>query len=347
MIGVLDRERGDWLSSGVAGGLLVLLLVGGLVTYKSSSALQQIDRARIGGAIATRADVVPVGSAPSLSVMARSANYLAVIWQAFAFGLLISAAVRAFIPAAALARLFDGGSVRGQLVAGAAGAPLMLCSCCVTPIFSSVYRRSSRLGPSLALLLAAPALNPAALVLTFLLFSGDVAWARLAMSLVAVFAGTALVARLAGHRRADAPPLPVTAFDPPPEGGPVMRYLESLAHIGLRTVPLIVVGVIVSMSLSDYLPMWIQSPSAGVWVIVIAASLALPLALPTFFEIPLAVALLAAGAPAGAAAALLFAGPVVNLPSLLTVGQVAGWKATVLIASMVWLVAVAGGLAIG
>lgn len=347
MIGVLDRGRGDWMSSGVAGGLLVLLLVGGLVTYKSSSALRQIDRARVGGAISTRADVVPVGSAPSLSVMARSANYMAVIWQALVFGLLISAAVRAFIPVAALSRLFDGGSVRGQMLAGAAGAPLMLCSCCVTPIFSSVYRRTSRLGPSLALMVAAPALNPAALVLTFLLFSADIAWTRLAMSLVAVFAGTALVARLAGDRRGDALPAPVSTFEPPPEGGPVMRYLESLTHIGLRTVPLIVIGVIVSMWISDYLPMWIQSPSAGVWMIVIAASLALPLALPTFFEIPLAVALLAAGAPAGAAAALLFAGPVVNLPSLLTVGQVAGWKAMVLIASMVWLVAVAGGLAIG
>ena len=37
----------------------------------------------------------------------------------------------------------------------------------------------------------------------------------------------------------------------------------------------------------------------------------------------------------------------VNLPSLLTVGQVAGWKAMMLMASMVWLVAVAGGIAIG
>ena len=65
-------------------------------------------------------------------------------------------------------------------------------------------------------------------------------------------------------------------------------------------------------------PRWIQSPTAGVWMVAVAASIA-----------------------------VLFAGPAVNLPSLLTVGQVAGWKAMALIASMVWLVAVAGGLAIG
>ena len=347
MTTVLASPRVDWLSSGVAGALLVLLLAGGLITYKSSTALRQIERARSSGAIATRADVLPVAAAPSLSVLSRSTNYLAVIWQALVFGLLISAAVRAFIPVAAMTRLFNGGPVREQIVAGLSGAPLMLCSCCVTPIFSSVYRRSSRLGPSLALMLAAPALNPAALVLTFILFSSSIAWSRMVMSLVAVLIGTALVARLAGSGRVAALPPLEPALDEPPQGGPVARYLQSLVHIGIRTVPLIVIGVVISMWIAEDLPRWIQSPSAGVWMVAIAASIAVPLALPTFFEIPLAVALLAAGAPAGAAAAVLFAGPAVNLPSLLTVGQVAGWKAMVLIASMVWLVAVAGGLAIG
>ena len=351
MTGVIDRGRDDWLSSGVTGGLLLLVLVGGLVTYKSSSALRQIERARASGAIATRADVVPIVATPSLSVTSRSLNYLVVIWPALVFGLLISAGIRAFIPVGALSRLFDAGHLRGQLIAGASGAPLMLCSCCVTPVFSSVYRRSSRLGPSLAMMLAAPALNPAALVLTFLLFPSGIAWTRFLMSLVAVFAGTAVVARLAGGG-VEAVPVSVSALDPPVDNAPgvvaaVMRYLQSLAHVTIRTVPLIVVGVILAMVVSDYVPMWIQSPSGSTWTIAVAASLAVPLALPTFFEIPLAVAILAAGAPAGAAAAVMFAGPAVNLPSLLTVGQVAGWKAMMLIASMVWLVAVAGGIAIG
>jgi uncharacterized membrane protein YraQ (UPF0718 family) len=72
----------------------------------------------------------------------------------------------------------------------------------------------------------------------------------------------------------------------------------------------------------------------------------MPIALPTFFEIPLAATLLAAGAPAAAATAVLFVGPAVNLPSLLTVGHTAGWKVASLIALMVWLVAFAGGLVI-
>ena len=174
----------------ITGGLLLLVLIGGLVTYKSAGAIRQVESARASGLLTARADVVPVAPAPSIGIVARSVNYLSVIWPALAFGILISAAVRAFIPAAALARVLGGGPLRGQVLAGASGAPLMLCSCCVAPVFSSVYRRSSRLGPSLALMIAAPALNPAALVLTFLLFSSDIAWSRLLMSLVAVFIGT-------------------------------------------------------------------------------------------------------------------------------------------------------------
>jgi len=67
-------------------------------------------------------------------------------------------------------------------------------------------------------------------------------------------------------------------------------------------------------------------------------------ALPSFFEIPLAFSILAAGAPVGAAAAVLFAGPIINLPSLLVVGRRASWKAAVLLAFSVWVIAFSGGL---
>jgi hypothetical protein len=71
----------------------------------------------------------------------------------------------------------------------------------------------------------------------------------------------------------------------------------------------------------------------GIVVIALVALFVLPLALPSFFEIPLALSILAAGAPLGAAAAVLFAGPIVNLPSLLAVVPYVGWKVSALLAS--------------
>lgn len=348
----MEGERGSSVTPGVGvtAALLALVLVGGLVVYKSTGALRQVERVSVTGSLAPRAAAFEADSTTlAVRVAAKTLNYLDAVWPALVFGVLISAAVRAFTPVAALARLFDRGRFRSQLAGGASGAPLMLCSCCVAPIFSSVYERSRRLAPSLALMIAAPALNPAALILTFLLFPADVAWARLGMSLAAVFVGTALVVRLAGKVRDGALRLQSTReIGDEPRGSDVVRFVTACGHVAVRTVPVVMLGVVVAVLLTEGVRLDAGVlPSASLWAIAVTAAIAVPVALPTFSEIPLAATLMAAGAPAGAAAALLFVGPAVNLPSLFTVGQVAGWKTALLIASMVWLVAVAGGLVVG
>ena len=78
--------------------------------------------------------------------------------------------------------------------------------------------------------------------------------------------------------------------------------------------------------------------------IVAVALIAVPLSMPTFFEIPLALILLAAGAPAGAAVAMLIAGPAVNLPSLFTIARSTNWKVAGSVAFTVFVLAVAAGL---
>ncbi|MBI2187068.1 MAG: permease [Acidobacteria bacterium] len=332
---------------GITAGFLLLVLVGSLVAYKTAGAARQLEHARTQGSVVLAADVVAADAAPlPLRVAAASLNYVAAIWPALVFGILISAAVHAYIPAPAVAALFGGGLMRRQVVAGACGVPLMLCSCCAAPLFSAVYDRSRRLAPSLALLLAAPALNPAALALTFLLFPGSIAWGRLWMSVAAVFIGTALVPYLVSAVPASRPGS--VRDNPPRPPLSAWTFLNSSLHVTSRTVPLILLGVVAAMLVAEGLqPPVGASPALRFWLIAVTAAVAVPMALPTFFEIPLSVTLLAAGAPAGAAAALLFAGPAVNLASLLTVGQAAGWRAVWAVGAMVWLIALLGGLSIG
>jgi len=333
--------------TGIVAGLVLLVLVTGLVVYKSAGAVRQIEYARANRAIVVKTDVVSADSTTlPLRVAARSVNYLAAVWPALVFGILISAGVRAFIPAHAIVRAFAGSPVRRQLLAGASGTPLMLCSCCAAPLFSSVYERSRHLAPSLALMLAAPALNPAALALTFLLFPVSIAWGRLWMSVVAVFLGTALVARLAPGTRIGLRVLPLDP-DEAPRQGTIRTFVRSCLHVTARTVPVILLGIVAAMLFADRIQSHADlSAAERVWAVAATAAVAVPIALPTFFEIPLALTLLAAGAPAGAAAALLFAGPAVNLASLLTVGHEAGWKVVWVVGAMIWLVALVGGLAI-
>src|SRR2546425_1654146 len=159
-----------------------LFFVAGLIAYKWNAASAVIQKVWASGAISVRTDVVVFGGTTALKAAEHALSYFVVIWPALTFGILISAAVRAFIPAEWFLLLQRSRSMATQIASGLAGAPLMLCSCCVAAVFTTVYERSSRLGPALAIMLASPALNPAALVLTFLLFAPKLAVARLAMT---------------------------------------------------------------------------------------------------------------------------------------------------------------------
>jgi len=167
------------------------------------------------------------------------------------------------------------------------------------------------------------------------------------MAVVAVFLATAATSRWVG-----APAATIRGgWDSPFERGgrnPFSRLFESCVHVAGRTVPLLLIGIVAAMLVARLLPAaTFASPAGRMAVVALAALIAVPVALPTFFEVPLALSLLAAGTSPGAAVAVLFAGPAVNLPSLLTVGHATGWKVAAGVGVAVWLVAVAGGLWVG
>ncbi|HEX8720978.1 MAG TPA: permease [Pyrinomonadaceae bacterium] len=320
------------------GVLLLLVTVGGLIAYKATGSWAVIGKVQATGALKPRFDLTAAGA------FERTLSYFGTVWPALAFGVLISGAVRAFVSPRWLAGLFGGGRVRSQVVAGLAGAPLMLCSCCVAPVFTSVYERSSRLAPSLALMLAAPSLNPAALFLTFLLCGGRFGAARLLAAGACV-----LLSGLVAERcfKSDPAACPPAAAEEPPAGvaSLAVSFVRSCLKVAVQTVPLIVVGVFVSMLVASWLPVGgLGSATAQATAVLVVAAIAVPLAMPTFFEIPLALLLLASGMPAGAAVALLVAGPATNLPSLFTVARSTGWRAPALVGLTVWALASAAGL---
>jgi len=122
--------------------------------------------------------------------------------------------------------------------------------------------------------------------------------------------------------------------------------LRSFGHIAIRTIPLLLLGTLGAMMIPNRVLTQTFASTGGVVAVALVALFAVPLALPSFFEIPLAFSLLPAGAPLGAGAAVLFAGPIVNLPSLLVVGRHAGWRVSAVLASSVWVIAFLGGLAL-
>jgi uncharacterized membrane protein YraQ (UPF0718 family) len=331
---------------GVGGVLLLLTTAGALIVYKTAGALKVLGKAEAEGTLAPKARWIETADLPAaVRPLVDSLNYLSWVMIALAFGVVIGAMVRAFIPSRWLQRTVAAEGVRGQILAALAGAPLMLCSCCVAPVFEGVYDRTRRLGPALGLMLAAPALNPAVLVVTFLLFPGDMAWARLVASLAMVLLGAALLGRVFPDPR---PPEACPIESEAPSWRRLARnFGSSLRTVAWRSLPAIVLGVVISAAITGLVPLdWLSSDGGGgaVLLIVAVALVAIPLALPTFGEIPLALALLAAGAPPGAAVALLIAGPAINLPSLLTLGRATSWKVATATAGAVFAAAVVAGL---
>ena len=322
--------------------LPVLVIVGALIVYKSSAALTVIEKVSATGVFTPRGDVIPRVGAVEAGVVTRTLNYFLVIWPALFFGILISGAVSTFVSPRWLARVFGGRSLRSQAIAGLAGAPLMLCSCCVAPVFSSVYERSARLGPSLGLMLAAPALNPAVLILTFMLFDYNVGTVRLGAGVTAVLFTGIIADRVFSGTRVSCES---DDWQAGVRSANFLHFLRACIRVAVRLIPVIIIGVLASMVIAQIVPVrTLDSSVAKFAAITVVATFAIPLALPTFFEIPLALILLGSGAPAGAAVALLIAGPAVNLPSLFTIMRATNWKIAILVAVSIWISAVAGGL---
>ncbi len=323
-------------------GLLVILLV----NYKGVAGLNKIRQAQTpGSAHLASLKIGRDGANPSTSFTDALA-YLKIVWPALVFGVLISAAAHTSLSRTSLGGLFRGRTVRDQLTGALAGAPLMLCSCCVAPIFPAVYQRTRKAAPALAMTLASPSLNPAALALSFILFPWRIAGARLAMALVLVLVGSLVVARIT-HPRV----LALTPEKDPRDDtwlGLLSSYGNSLLYISLRTVPLILLGIWLSMGIMRQLPSNLgAAPGSHVLAVILVALFAVLLTLPSLFEIPLALSILAVGGPVAGAVAVLFAGPAINLPSLLVIGRHSNWKVAVSLGAMVWVIAVAGGLLVG
>ncbi len=332
-----ESTAAGW-SSATIGALAVILSVAGLFFYKWSAALRTLHDVRATGVLHKSSTVLTDGG-----TLASTIRYFGMVGPALLLGITIGAAVRAGISERWVRKLIGGAGARSIATAGLIGAPLMLCSCCVTPVTTGLRERGARLGPALALMMSSPGLNPAALTLTFLLFPLRIGALRLVAAALLVFGLSTLIDRFASDRRLTEPQAELV--EPPGDlGGFSRQFLRSFARLALLTLPLIAVGVLASAMLVPHAAS--LGANGGIVTTAVVAVIAALFALPTFLEIPLALILLQLGAP-GAALAMLVAGPIVNLPSLLVVGREAGPRVAIGLALGVVSVAFVAGLGAG
>ena len=127
------------------------------------------------------------------AVEAGATVFVAIVTQATPFlvlGVLLSAAITAFVPPGFWIRALPSRPALAVPVAGAAGCVLPGCECASVPVAGSLMSRGVAPAAALAFLLSAPAINPIVVISTVVAFPGQpqMALARFVASLATAVA---------------------------------------------------------------------------------------------------------------------------------------------------------------
>lgn len=120
---------------------------------------------------------------PVLDQLSFSANtiinvFLGIILQAIPFlllGVLLSSIIQIFVPRSWIEKHFPKSLAGGMLAAVAGGFCLPVCDCASIPIFRSLVRKGVPLPAAVTFMLAAPVINPVAILSTYYAFGGNLA----------------------------------------------------------------------------------------------------------------------------------------------------------------------------
>lgn len=350
-VAVLDAERTRRRTVAIAGVVLFLaVLLTTLAWAKWIPYSHKIPATAASGSLG--ASILSGGQAapPAPSVQAAvsyTLTYLGAIWPALVAGLLIAAALEAFLPPALLWRLltsraWGSAAIRG----GVCSMGSMMCTCCAAPIAVTMRRRGIPAPAAAAFWIGNPALNPA--VLAFLVVVLSWQWAALrVVSAVALLAVVGLVAhRMLGDRSevpeaaAPAPDQPATIADA------FVRFFRTLARLCVTLLPEYLAIVLLLGAFRGWLfPAGQELAAWGVLAILVFALVGMLFVIPTAAEIPIVQGFLLAGLPIGPAAALMITLPAVSLPSLVMVARAFSLRTTLAFAGLVVLIGVLTGLA--
>jgi uncharacterized protein len=260
------------------------------------------------------------GEAPSLRAgWDFLVAYTKAVWLALVAAVVIGGTVETLLPAGWLPRAVGR---RGTIGAALAGLPTMMCTCCAAPVVGSMRRRGLAASAAATFWLANPVLNPA--VLVFLALVGPWQWpvTRLVVGVVLVLGVAAVLTRVV-----PAGPAPLETIEPAEPPAP-RRFGRALGRFALVLVPEYAVLVFAVGALRGWLfPLDGTVATATIVAVVIALVLGLVVVLPTGGEIPVLLALGAAGLPPAVLGILLITLPAISLPSAVMVGRALTWRA--------------------
>ena len=274
-------------------------------------------------------------------------------WLCLLLAFIAAGALQEFAPRDKVIKL--RGSGRGFMpyaVAGGGGPLLSMCSCSIIPLFGGLYKRGAGLGPAITFLLAAPAFNPAAILLTLGLLGWKFAAARVVVAITAGILVGYITDRIFKNKLPEPTPVVIDA-----EAGGISQegqgfgkrmlnmFLYSWEFVKM-VLPLIFLGVICAGLVKAFLPpsLIIRYLGNGVLPIMLSSAMGVFMYTPTLVEVPLVRGLLESGMGTGAALAFLLTGPALSLPSILGVCKIVKPRVPAVYATLMWICGTLAGL---
>lgn len=238
------------------------------------------------------------------------------------FGVALSAALTAFVPASFWQRAIPKNAAAAVPVAGVAGAVLPGCECASVPVANGLIRRGVAPAAALTFLLSAPAINPIVLVATAVAFPGqpEMVLARFLASLGAAVLVGWLWARF-GRTGWMRPP----RMNHDPGASPWQVFTDSMRHDLMHAGGFLVVGGLAAATLNVIVPRAWVSAVADLPVVSVLVLALLAILLSICSEADAFVAASFTEFSTTAKLAFLVVGPMVDLKLIALQAGTFGW----------------------
>lgn len=329
------------------GIIIIILLLGGLVSYEWYSAFKKTKLIEKG---IYPKEPFPINSkTPTwLIPIYTILSYAQKAWVCLLIAFLVAGALQTFIPKELVIKKLHGNNLKAYLIAGFLGPMLSVCSCSIIPLFAAIKKRGAGLGPAITFLLATPAINPAAVVLTISLLSWKFALARMILAVSAAILTGLIINKIFGKHEH------MTTQDFKIEYQEqnfsfvrdVKEWFLNVYEFALKILPLVFLGIFIIGIFKIFLKTEIISKYLGQGVLqtALASIIGVVMYTPTLVEIPFVRELLILGMGTAPALAFLLTGPALSLPSILGVSRVINWRIVLTYAFLMFVFGIIGGL---
>jgi Predicted permeases len=270
-------------------------------------------------------------------------SYFKSVWQAVILGLLLGSLVQVLLPKTWIPKLFGQANFKSSALAGVAGIPSMMCTCCSAPVVVGLRQRKASVGAALAYWLGNPVLNPATIIFMGFVLSWKFALLRIIAGVLMVFGIGYLANRWANNEGVFENFMADDSKDEE-QGNLLIQWMKALLPLIRDTIPAYFIVVVILGAVRAWLFPAIGTAWANSLLVMIGLAIAGTLfIIPTAGEIPIVQSLMAFGLGVGPGVALLMTLPAVSLPSLLMVKRVFPTKVLLFVAGSVALVGILSG----